>query len=122
MSDLQELEALTAKAIWDGVSARTLEGERVTLAFVELEPGAHVPEHRHENEQVGVLIQGSLRFRIGDETRELGPGGTWRILRDTPHEVWTGDDGAFAVEAFAPARADWAGLEDSPVQPPRWPG
>ena len=104
MSDLQALEELTAKAVFTGVHARSVRGERVTLAVVELDPGALVPEHRHEPEQLGVLIEGSLDFRVGEERRMLGPGDTWRILRDTPHEVRAGADGAVLVEAFSPAR------------------
>jgi unsaturated pyranuronate lyase len=97
--------------IWDGVTVQAVEGDRTTLALVDLEPGATVPEHRHDNEQLGVLIRGAMRFRVGDETRDLAPGDTWRILSDTPHEVTAGPDGALAVESFAPARADWAALE-----------
>ena len=97
--------------IWDGVAVQAIEGDRTTLAIVDLEPRATVPEHRHDNEQLGVLIRGAMRFRVGDETRDLGPGDTWRILSNTPHEVTAGPDGALAVESFAPARADWAALE-----------
>src|SRR5689334_395816 len=97
--------------IWDGVTAQAVEGERTTLAVVDLAPGAAVPEHRHPNEQLGILVRGSMRFRIGAETRELGPGDTWRILGDVPHEVTAGPDGALAVECFTPARADWAELD-----------
>jgi len=97
--------------IWDGVTVQAIEGDRTTLAIVDLEPGATVPEHRHDNEQLGVLIRGAMRFRVGDETRDLGPGETWRILSNTPHEVTAGPDGALAVESFAPVRADWAALE-----------
>jgi quercetin dioxygenase-like cupin family protein len=97
--------------IWDGVTVQAVEGDRSTLAIVDLEPGATVPEHRHDNEQLGLLIRGAMRFRIGEETRDLSPGDTWRIASDTPHEVMAGPDGALAVESFAPARADWAALE-----------
>ena len=97
--------------IWDGVTAQAVEGERTTLAVVDLAPGAAVPEHRHPNEQLGILVRGSMRFRIGAETRELSPGDTWRILGDVPHEVTAGPDGALAVECFTPARADWADLD-----------
>jgi hypothetical protein len=31
-----------------------------------------------------MVIRGSLTFRVGEETRELRPGGTWRILANTP--------------------------------------
>ena len=59
--------------IWDGVLARTIEGEQLSLAVVELDPGSVVREHSHENEQLGFVGSGSVTFRIGDETRELGP-------------------------------------------------
>ena len=97
--------------IWGGVTVQAVEGDRTTLAVVDLEPDANVPEHRHDNEQLGVLVRGSMRFRIGDETRDLGPGETWRIPSDTPHAVTAGAEGALAVESFAPARADWGALE-----------
>jgi quercetin dioxygenase-like cupin family protein len=105
------IDRLDHLRIWDGVTAQAVEGERMTLAVIDLEPGRSVPEHRHDNEQLGLLIRGSMHFRIGEETRELGPGDTWRILSNVPHEVTAGPEGALAVECFAPARADWAGLE-----------
>jgi quercetin dioxygenase-like cupin family protein len=52
-----------------------------------------------------------MRFRVGDETRDLSPGGTWRIPGDVPHEVAAGPDGALAIESFTPLRDDWGGLE-----------
>ncbi len=103
--------------IWGGVTAQAIEGDRTTLAVVDLEPGATVPEHHHDNEQLGVLIRGAMRFRIGNETRDLVPGDTWRVSSDVPHEVTAGPEGALAVESFAPARADWAALERLPGRP-----
>ena len=121
MSAFAELAALAPVRVWNGVLARVVESERVTLAVVELEANSVVPEHRHENEQVGILLSGSLTFRIGDETRELAPGGTWSIPADVPHEVTTGPDGAVAAEVFAPARTDWNALERVGPAAPRWP-
>ena len=63
-----------------------MDGERITLAVVELDPDAVVAEHAHENEQLGIVLQGRMSFRVGEETRELGPGGTWTIPANTPHE------------------------------------
>ena len=111
MSAFGGIDRLEHLRIWDGVTAQAVEGERTTLAVIDLEPGSAVPEHSHENEQLGVLIRGSMRFRVGEETRELGPGDTWRIPGHVPHEVTAGPDGALAVECFAPARDDWAGLD-----------
>ena len=117
MSAFGGIDRLEHLRIWDGVTAQAVEGDRTTLAVIDLEPGSAVPEHSHENEQLGVLIRGSMRFRVGEETRELGPGDTWRIPGHVPHEVTAGSDGAVAVECFTPARDDWAGLERLEARP-----
>ena len=111
MNAFDGIDGLAHLRIWDGVTAQAVEGERTTLAVVDLEPGSTVPEHRHANEQLGILIRGSMRFQIDGETRDLSAGDTWRILGEVPHAVTAGADGALAVECFTPARADWAGLE-----------
>ena len=79
-----------------------------------------MPEHSHENEQLGIIISGSVQFRVGDETRELGPGDTWSIPANTPHEVHTGPQGAIMIDVFAPAREDWKPLERFD-RAPLWP-
>lgn len=121
MSLLAEIETLVAKRIWDGVVGRIVEGERLTLAIVELDPEALIPVHQHENEQVGVLIRGSLTFSVGDEARDLGPGATWSIPANAPHLVHAGSEGAVVVEAFSPPRGDWGALDEEPAREPRWP-
>lgn len=121
MSAFADVEAIEPLQIWTGALGRVVKGEKLTLAIVELDPGSVIPEHRHDNEQVGVCVTGSLIFRIGEETRELVPGGTWRILGGIPHEVVAGPDGAVAIETFAPVRDDWESLERMAPKPPRWP-
>ena len=122
MGAFDEVGSIRPRPIWDGVVVRSVDGERLTLGIVELDPGSVVPEHRHENEQLGMVLQGSLTFRIGDESRELGPGGTWSIPPNVPHEVHTGPDGAVVIDVFSPGRSDWAALEVSDSRQPRWPG
>jgi quercetin dioxygenase-like cupin family protein len=121
MTNLADLADLDAIQVWDGVVARRVEGERLTVAVVELAPNAVVPEHRHPHEQCGLVIEGEVRFRIDAEERLLGPGGTWRILGDVPHEVVAGPEGAVVIDTFAPPRQDWAdrapaGSAEAPAQ------
>ncbi|MWA03595.1 cupin domain-containing protein [Actinomadura sp. LD22] len=120
-SALDDLGSIRPLRVWQDVVARVIESELITLAVVEIPPGGLVPAHRHPNEQVGLCLAGSLRFTIGAETGELGPGGMWRIHADVPHEVHAGADGAVVVEAFSPVRSDWEGLEPAPESSPRWP-
>ena len=119
-SNLVDLADLPPIPVWEGVIARRVQGERLTLAVVELAPNAIVPEHRHPNEQNGLVIQGRVLFRCGDQEREMGPGGTWRILGGVPHSVVAGPDGAVVIDVFTPTRDDWDRF-DVLDQPPIWP-
>lgn len=102
------------------IITRRIEGQRITMAVFELAPGAIVPEHDHANEQMGLCIRGSITFRVGDETRTLGPGGTWNIPSGVPHQAEAGPDGAIALECFSPIRDDWA-MPVLEARPPLWP-
>jgi quercetin dioxygenase-like cupin family protein len=121
MAAFDDLAELPLQRIWDGVSSRTVNGARLSLGIVELDPGAVVPEHHHDHEQLGMVITGQVRFRIADETRELGPGETWTIASNVPHEVTAGPEGAVLIDVFAPVREDWAALEKQEPRAPRWP-
>jgi quercetin dioxygenase-like cupin family protein len=121
MSDLIDLETIPLMEVWgEHVRARRVDGERITLSVLELGPGATVPGHDHPHEQIGMCIEGSLRFTVGDETREVGPGGIWRIRSGVWHEATAGPDGAVVLDVFNPTRSDW----DFPLlgaQDPVWP-
>lgn len=120
MGSLSDLRDMSPLGMREGVVARRIEGERITMAVFELQPGAVVPEHEHPAEQLGLCLRGSITFTIGGETSEMGPGGTWNIPSGVPHRAEAGPDGAIAVEVFSPIRDDW----DVPVlepRPPLWP-
>ncbi|HKW60658.1 MAG TPA: cupin domain-containing protein [Candidatus Dormibacteraeota bacterium] len=116
------LAELRPYAIWNGVTARVANGDRMTLASVDLGPNVAVPEHHHENEQLGIVVHGTLRFTIGDESRELGPGDTYVIPSNVPHHVVAGPEGCTVIDVFAPTRADWEKLPRREPSPPDWPG
>jgi quercetin dioxygenase-like cupin family protein len=121
MNAFGDLSSLDLQRIWDGVHGRIVHGERITLSVIELDPGSIVPEHSHDNEQLGICLTGSLVFRVGDESRELGAGETWCIPGGVPHEVRVGPAGAVVVDVFTPPRDDWREADRVPERPPRWP-
>ena len=121
-SNLRDIGDVPALDVWgDAVQARVIVGRNASLAVVELAPNAVVPEHHHEHEQLGMCIEGSITFTIGGERRELGPGGTWRIPSNLPHDGVAGPEGAIVVDIFSPVRADWDALPRSAPAPARWP-
>jgi len=121
VSGFDDVRTLVPRRVWDGITARAVHGERLTLAVVELDPGAVAEEHSHEHEQLGMVLRGSLLFRIGDEERELGPGETWEIPSNTVHRAEAGSDGASVLDLFSPPRSEWGQASPGEPGPGRWP-
>jgi quercetin dioxygenase-like cupin family protein len=119
MSAFDHLDEMGPIPIWDGVIARAVEGRDCALSVVELDANSHVPEHSHPNEQLGLVLSGSVSFRIADEERELAQGGTWYIPPNVPHEVRVGPEGAVIIDVFSPPREDWQAFERLGPQPHR---
>jgi quercetin dioxygenase-like cupin family protein len=121
VSAFGSLSSLDLQRIWEGVHGRSIHGERLTLGVIELDADSVVPEHSHEHEQLGICLSGSLVFRVGDESRELGPGETWTIPGGVPHEVHVGPEGAVVLDVFAPTRDDWRDAPQVDARNLRWP-
>jgi quercetin dioxygenase-like cupin family protein len=117
----ESLRNIRPHMLVEGVMARAVEGERLSMAVVELDPNAVSPAHHHDNEQLGFVIAGSIVMRIGTEERELGPGDTYNIPARISHDAVAGPVGATVVDVFAPPRADWAKLDRPDPSKPRWP-
>src|SRR3712207_8417666 len=49
---------------------RLITGDRMMLAHVYLKKGCVVPKHSHENEQLTYILEGALRFWIGEDESE----------------------------------------------------
>ena len=121
MSGLDSFAAFRPYAIWKGAVARAVNGERLTVALVDLEPNLLVPEHQHENEQVGFVLKGSVTMTVDGDVRELRVGDTYAIPSNVRHSAQTALDGATVVDVFAPVRADWSAAPRLEPAPGKWP-
>jgi quercetin dioxygenase-like cupin family protein len=115
------LKNIRPHALNVGITARAVEGERITMAVVELAPNTVMPEHHHENEQLGFVIAGVITMWIGGEHQELHAGDTYTIPSHVPHHVVVGPEVATVVDVFAPVRADWREMKRLDATPPQWP-
>ena len=121
MATYTALRDIPPQRIWDGVVARVVEGDKMSFAIVELAPNSVVAQHQHPNEQIGIMLRGSLTFTIGGERRLLKAGDSYNIPADVLHDAVTGPDGAVVIDVFAPVRADWARFSKEAPAPPVWP-
>lgn len=101
--DRMEMERVT-----DVITRKVITGERAMLAQIFLERGAKVPMHSHENEQITYLLEGVLKFWIGQEREEviLRAGEVLHIPSNVPHEAQALEY-CVDVDVFSPPRQDW---------------
>ncbi|SEH66328.1 Mannose-6-phosphate isomerase, cupin superfamily [Halopenitus malekzadehii] len=82
-------------------------GERTSVQGFTVEPGAEIPEHRHDHEQAGMVTAGMLTFLIDDEERPVSAGESYVIPGDEPHAaVNHGDVPVEGYDVFSPPRLD----------------
>lgn len=99
----------------DMLDRRLITGERMMLAHVYLKKGCIVPKHSHENEQITYILEGALRFKLGDDQKEVvtvSAGEVLHIPSNLPHEAEAVED-TLDVDVFSPPRADWLNKTDS---------
>lgn len=100
-------DEVTAVEMAPGVVRRTLNsGARATLVEVTLAQGAVVPEHTHPHEQVGYVVSGRIRCRVGDDTRELQAGDSYLAPGGVPHAVEALEN-AVCIDVFSPVREEF---------------
>jgi quercetin dioxygenase-like cupin family protein len=94
---------------------RLITGDRMMLTHVYLKKGCIVPKHQHENEQLTYILEGALKFWIGDdESQELvvRAGEVLHIPSMVWHKAEALED-TLDVDIFDPPRQDWLNKTDS---------
>jgi quercetin dioxygenase-like cupin family protein len=96
------------------IGRRLVTGERMMIAHVYLDEGAVVPKHEHDNEQLTYILQGCLRFKLGDDGSqvvEVRAGEVLHIPSNVPHKAEALED-TLDVDIFSPPRQDWLDKTD----------
>ena len=94
---------------------RLITGDRMMLAHVYLKKGCIVPKHFHENEQITYILQGALKFWLGEDQTEIvivSAGQVLHIPSNVPHQAEALED-TLDVDIFDPPRQDWINKTDS---------
>ena len=99
---------------------RLVTGDRIMLAHVYLKKGCVVPRHQHENEQITYILEGCLRFSLGDDGAQVvdvRAGEILHIPAHLPHSAEALED-TLDVDIFHPPRQDWLDGDDAYLRRP----
>jgi quercetin dioxygenase-like cupin family protein len=106
---LYRWEDLPKEALKPDLHRRLISTERMMLAHVYLDKGCIVPQHAHENEQLTYILEGALRFWLGDDGSEVvdvSAGEVLHIPSNVPHKA-EALEATLDVDIFCPPRQDW---------------
>ena len=77
---------------------------RFAMGHTSIDRGGAIPEHRHPNEEVYVVLSGSGLISVGEERRDVAEGCCVFIPPDTPHFLQnTGNGKMTLLWVYAPA-------------------
>lgn len=100
-------ENLQKCELFPGAQSGLVAGEHIMLSFLEMAEGAVVPEHSHPEEQAGLVLEGSIRLRIGEEEKVLDAGQAYIVPPDVLHSGIVLDGPFRVLDIFGPPRDDY---------------
>lgn len=107
-------DEMPKERVTDLLERRLITGQRIMLTHVYLYKGCIVPRHSHENEQFTYILEGALRFWIGEDGQEeivVRSGEVLHIPSNVPHKAEALED-TLDVDIFSPPRQDWLDKTD----------
>ena len=94
---------------------RLVTAEQMMLAHVYLDKGCIVPQHAHENEQLTYILEGALRFWLGEDESEVvdvKAGEVLHLPSNLPHKAEALEN-TLDMDVFCPPRQDWLDGSDA---------
>jgi quercetin dioxygenase-like cupin family protein len=94
---------------------KLISGERLMIAQVFLKRGCVVPRHQHHNEQITYILEGALRFWIGEDEAQaidVRAGEVLHLPSMVFHKAEALED-TLDVDVFSPPREDWLNKTDA---------
>jgi len=109
--NFDEMESAT---IGDGIQRKWFHGQKGQMTIFNLEKGAHIPWHKHPNEQITYIMSGKVKIKTiidGKEEFVIVSGGEVIVFPENiPHEFWALEK-TVDLDVHVPVRQDWLSKE-----------
>jgi unsaturated pyranuronate lyase len=106
---LYRWEDLPKTQLKPDLGRRLISTERMMIAHVHMDTGCIVPRHAHENEQLTYILEGVLRFWLGEDEGvvvDVHAGEVLHIPSWLPHRAEALEQ-TLDMDIFCPPRQDW---------------
>jgi quercetin dioxygenase-like cupin family protein len=90
-----------------GIVRQMMHGDRVMVCRLTIPAGTAMPAHRHPHEQITIVESGRVRYVLGSDEREFGPGDVILMPGELWHGATTLDEDVVLIDIFSPIREDF---------------
>lgn len=104
MEGTGSFNTLDSEEPFPGVLRQSFSTREATVSRYTFSPRANFPIHRHAQEQITLIEQGSVEITIAGEQSELGAGEWSVVAPEVEHGITAGPRGARIVAVVVPRR------------------
>tara|TARA_R110000764_G_scaffold42264_7_gene95081 strand:+ start:43 stop:516 length:474 start_codon:yes stop_codon:yes gene_type:complete len=103
-------DEMETESLGEGIKRKWFHGEKGQMTIFDLEKGAHIPWHKHPNEQITYIMSGKVKIKTiidGKEEFVIVSGGEVIVFpENVPHEFWALEK-TMDLDVHVPVRQDW---------------
>lgn len=90
-----------------GANSRLIWADRIMVSFITMSPWSVFPSHKHEAEQIMIVVDGYMDEMIDGKLYRIKKGDVIRLPSNIPHGGYLYDVPCVAIDIFAPVRPDY---------------
>ena len=90
-----------------GSNSHIVSTERMTVSFLTMAPNSHFAVHRHEQEQIMIVIDGACDEIIEGKLYHLEEGDVVILHSNTEHGGYISERSCRIIDIFCPPRQDY---------------
>ena len=114
-AELHRWDDLPRERLNSHLERRIVTGTNMMITHIYLKKGGVVPRHSHPNEQITYVLDGALKFLLGENQDQeviVRAGEVLTIPPQLPHSAEALED-TLDVDIFNPPREDWLDGSDT---------
>ena len=90
-----------------GIERQMVVGENMMICRFKFVPFLATPAHRHPHEQMTLVLQGKVKFIVGDEEKIVAAGDVLHFPANSWHGATMLDEEVMLLDIFSPLREDF---------------
>ncbi len=95
-------KTLSPRPVMKGVRMWSVALDKTMFTYFEIEPDSRFDLHSHVNEQITMVLEGELFFKLGNRIICVKKGEVIAIPSNAPHAAFTQNSSVIAVDAWSP--------------------